>query len=68
MDNKERIRQREMAKLARLRPNTGHARLAMKRLGLMDAPAPAPAAEIKEVPVEKVVKKTVRKRKTKDSE
>jgi hypothetical protein len=65
MDNKERIRQREMAKLSRLRPNTGHYRLALKRLGLTSPPE-AVVEPVKEVEVP--VKKTTRKRKPKASE
>jgi len=55
MDHKERIRAKTEARLARLRPNTGHARLLRARLGISDAPV-----------VEEVVKP--RKRRTKKSD
>tara|TARA_R100001163_G_C4889095_1_gene82891 strand:+ start:192 stop:383 length:192 start_codon:yes stop_codon:yes gene_type:complete len=45
MDHKERINQKAHARLARMNPNSGHARNLRARLGLSDTPAPAPVVE-----------------------
>ena len=67
MDHKERIRAKAEARLARLRPNTGHARLLRARLGISDAPV---VEEVVEPVVEEVVEEVVkpRKRRTKKSD
>lgn len=62
MDHKERIRLKAEARLARLRPNTGHARILRAKLGISDA-APAPAPVVEEV-VEPVVEEKPKKRVT----
>ena len=65
MNNKERIRAKAEARLARLRPNTGHARVLRAKLGISSAPAPVvepavetPAVEKKKKPRKKRTKKT----------
>lgn len=66
MNNKERIRQKAAAKLQRLPANSGHARILRAKLGISDAPAPAPVVE---PVVEEVKPKATRKRRKKaDSE
>lgn len=62
MDNKERIRAKAQAKLARMRPNTGHARILRAKLGITDAPVVEPVVE---EPV--VEEKKPRKKRTKKS-
>lgn len=66
MDHKERIRRKAEARLARLRPNTGHARILRAKLGISDAPAPV-VEEVVEPVVEEVEekpkKRTFRKKK-----
>lgn len=62
MDNKERIRAKAEAKLARMRPNTGHARILRAKLGITDAPVVEPVVE---EPV--VEEKKPRKKRTKKS-
>ena len=58
MNNKERIRAKAEARLARLKPNTGHARILRAKLGITDAP-------VVEEPV--VEEKKPRKKRTKKS-
>jgi len=66
MDHKERIRRKAEARLARLRPNTGHARILRAKLGISDTPAPV-VEEVVEPVVEEVEekpkKRTFRKKK-----
>lgn len=57
MDNKERIRAKAQAKLARMRPNTGHARILRAKLGITDAPVVEPVVEEKK-PRKKRTKKS----------
>lgn len=59
MDHKDRIRQKAEARLARLRPNTGHARNLRRKLGISDAPAPVEPVveEVKAVEKPKATKK-----------
>jgi hypothetical protein len=62
MNNKERIHAKAQAKLARMRPNTGHARILRAKLGITDAPVVEPVVE---EPV--VEEKKPRKKRTKKS-
>ena len=58
MNNKERIRAKAEARLARLKPNTGHARVLRAKLGISDAPAPVVEAVVEKKPRKKRTKKT----------
>lgn len=59
MENKERIRQKAEARLARLRPNTGHARKLRRKLGISGTPVPVEPVveEVVEAPKPKATKK-----------
>ena len=61
MDNKERIRAKAEAKLARMRPNTGHARILRAKLGITDAPVVEPVVEEPVVEEKKPRKKRTKK-------
>lgn len=58
MDHKQRIRAKAEARLARLKPNTGHARILRAKLGISDAPAPVEPVVEEKKPKKKSVKKT----------
>ena len=58
MNNKERIRAKAEAKLARMKPNGAHARRLRAKLGISDTPAPVVKPVVKKKPRKKSTKKT----------
>ena len=61
MDNRERMRAKAEGRLARLKPNTGHAKNLRARLGITEDAAPA----VEPVVEKPVVEKKLRKKRTK---
>ena len=54
MPAREEVTAKHRARLARMRPNSGHAKVLRAKLGITDAPvAPAPVPAVKEQPKKK---------------
>jgi hypothetical protein len=56
MSARERIRAKQRVRLARMRPNSGHAKVLRAKLGITDAPEapePTPVPEVVEQPKKK---------------